>query len=116
MKNTFEGTAAISIHFENRIMWQRYRKYILKTGWDFDGGQYPYTAVLDVEFKCIDDVNDVLKKVVFLLTLGFDVYSCKWTLKRTPEDMQYPDEEDIDLESLYKITCDEKYRELCEHD
>lgn len=76
------GTAVITIRFENRIQWQKYRKYILKTNWDFDGGSAPYVAELPIQFACIDDIEQILKKVVNLLQLGFDVYSCHWKLKR----------------------------------
>ena len=76
------GAAIITIRFENRIQWQKYRKYILKTKWDFDGGSAPYVAQLPIQFACIDDIGHVIKTVVQLLQLGFDVYSCQWNLKR----------------------------------
>lgn len=76
------GTAVITIRFENRLQWQKYRKYILKTNWDFDGGSAPSVAQLPIQFACIDDVERVLKTVIELLQLGFDVYSCQWNLER----------------------------------
>ena len=79
------GTATITIRFENRVQWQKYRMYILKTEWDFDGGDHPYTAQLKQNFTCVDDVEQITKKIVDLLQLGFDVYSCKWDLQKEDE-------------------------------
>lgn len=76
----FYGKATITIRFENRIQWQKYRKYILKTDWEFDGGDRPYVAQLEQRFSSTDDVNEIVRKIVQLLQLGFDVYSCKWQL------------------------------------
>lgn len=83
----FGGTARINIHFLNRLMWQKYRKYILKTEWDFDTGMHPSSANLDMQFHSMDDVVDICKRIVFLLQLGFEVHSCRWTL-----DQEYLDE------------------------
>lgn len=78
--NVVSGTAHIVIRFENRVQWQKYRKYILKTEWEFDGGNGPYTAYLDERFECCDDIDRITKIIVNLLQLGFDVYSCNWEL------------------------------------
>ena len=77
---TFSGKADITIRFTTGLMWQKYRKYVLKTGWDFDAPSYPYTASIEMVFKGIDDVMDICKQIIFLLQLGFEVYSCKWNL------------------------------------
>lgn len=88
------GMATITIRFENRIQWQKYRRYILKTNWDFDGGMSPYTAHLEERFSCTDDVEKITKKIVQLLQMGFDIYSCKWTLFKTgdKQKIEYLDE------------------------
>ena len=75
------GHSAITIRFENRVQWQKYRKYILKTDWDFDGGSHPYVATLEDRFKTVEDIERITKTIVMLLQLGFDVYSCKWELE-----------------------------------
>lgn len=84
-QESFFGHATITIRFENRVQWQKYRKYILKTDWEFDGGQNPYTAQLKECFETVEDVENITKKIVELLQLGFDVYSCKWELERENE-------------------------------
>lgn len=75
------GHTTITIRFENRVQWQKYRKYILKTDWDFDAGSHPYVARLEERYCCVDDVDRIVKKIVQLLQLGFEVYSCKWELE-----------------------------------
>lgn len=76
----FSGSAKITIHFNSILMWQKYRKYVLKTGWDFDSPNHPYTAHLEMNFENTADVMHICKQIVFLLQLGFEVYSCKWSL------------------------------------
>lgn len=85
------GKATITIRFENRLQWQKYRKYVLKTNWDFDSGaNTPYTASIEERFNCIDDVEKIVKKIVFLMELGFDVYSCNWSmLKQGEQQVEY---------------------------
>lgn len=80
------GEATITIRFENKLQWQKYRKYILKTGWDFDGGSNPYVAQLPIKFHTVDDIEFIVKKIVQLLQLGFDVYSCQWKMKQNEVD------------------------------
>ncbi len=74
------GMARIAVHFTNRVEWQKWRKYILKTNWDFDDGMPPYLAHLNMYFNCYEDVEEITKQIVNLLQMGFDVYSCKWEL------------------------------------
>ena len=75
------GNSTITIRFENRVQWQKYRKYILKTDWDFDGGSHPYVATLEDRFSSVEDLERITKSIVQLLQLGFDVYSCRWELE-----------------------------------
>lgn len=75
------GHTTITIRFENRVQWQKYRKYILKTDWDFDAESHPYVARLEERYCCVDDIDRIVKKIVQLLQLGFEVYSCKWELE-----------------------------------
>ena len=79
------GSARIVIHFENRAEWQKYRRYILKTDWDFDGSTGPRTAYLDRTFRCAEDLEKIAKEIANLMQIGFDVYSCHWTLDRWNE-------------------------------
>ena len=82
MEQPIHGTAVITVRFENRVQWQKYRKYILKTDWEFDSGYHPYTATLELPFKSAQDVDYIAMRVVQLLQFGFDVYSCSWKLDR----------------------------------
>lgn len=76
----YYGKATITVRFENRIQWQKWRKYVLKTDWEFDGGDRPYVAQLEERFDCTADVDKIVRQIVQLLQLGFDVYSCHWQL------------------------------------
>lgn len=76
----FHGNAKITIRFQNVLMWQKYRKYVLKTAWDFDAPNHPYTANLEMEFSSMSDVAHICKQIIFLLQMGFEVHSCKWGL------------------------------------
>lgn len=84
--NNYYGSASITVRFENRVQWQKWRKYVLKTDWDFDGGSGPYIARLEEKFNCSEDVERITKRIVQLLELGFEVYSCQWKL--IPENVQ----------------------------
>lgn len=95
----YYGMATITIHFENRAQWQKYRKYILKTDWDFDGGMMPYTAHLEERFSCMDDVEKITRQIVQLLQIGFDIYSCKWTLSKDGDKQKV---EYLDMDGTFK--------------
>lgn len=82
VKTKFTGTAKLLIRFDTRLLWQKYRKYILKTDWDFNAGQFPYIAEREIRFESAQDVEMICQQIVFLLQLGFDVSSCRWTLDR----------------------------------
>lgn len=86
----FNGKATILIRFENRVQWQKWRKYILKTTWDFDGGSFPYTAQREINFSCVSDINLIASTITELLQLGFDVYSCKWELEQKTAEETTP--------------------------
>ena len=90
----FAGSARINIHFLNRLMWQKYRKYILKTEWDFDTGMYPSSANLDMKFNSMEDVIQICKMIIFLLQMGFEVASCRWQLNQEYLDEMMTDPDD----------------------
>ena len=79
-KEAYYGSATITVHFDNRLQWQKWRKYVLKTDWEFDGGNGPYTATLVEKFNCSDDIDHIVRRIVQLIEMGFDVYSCNWKL------------------------------------
>ena len=103
----YHGKATITIHFKNRVMWQKYRQYVLKTGWDFDGCYHPYTATLEMEFSSLDDIINISKQVAFLLSLKFDVESCNWKLDRSEEEDELQEYDPLNFEDLWKISSEE---------
>lgn len=90
----FGGSARINIVFANRLMWQKYRKYILKTDWDFDSGMHPSSANLVMTFENSNDVAKICGTIVYLLQMGFEVNSCRWQLNREYLEKQINDEDD----------------------
>ena len=79
------GTATIVVRFENRVQWQKWRKYILHTDWEFDAGIHPYTASIEKTFKTVADVEGIAKTIVDLLQMDFDVYSCNWQISKATD-------------------------------
>ena len=95
------GKTTITVRFENRIEWQKWRKYVLKTDWDFDGGSGPYIATMDMRFSCTDDVEKIVKTIVNLLQMGFDIYSAKWTLEKPGDpEIIYKNNDDGSIEKI----------------
>lgn len=87
------GSAIITVRFENRVQWQKWRKYIMREPWEFDGGNHPYTAALELHFSTAEDVEHIVQKVVQLMQMGFDVYSCQWKLlPKNVREYTYTDE------------------------
>ena len=107
VKDAFYGKAIITVRFKNHAEWQKWRKYILKTDWDFDGGAGPYVATLEMRFNCVDDIEKIVKQIVQLLQLNFEVYSCQWKLDE--EDVvEYTYLSDNGTEEVIKVPVNEK--------
>lgn len=113
LKDLFTGKVTITIKFDNRVMWQRYRKYILKTTWEFDGGVHPSVAQIEEEFHTVSDLGFITQKIAYLLQLGFDVHTAKWELKNN-QDIQHETqwEKMISLEDLFRPEYEEQHMQL----
>lgn len=101
----FNGKVTIRVRFKNKIEYEKFRKYILKTGWDYDVGHPQYESLV-VEFHSIEDVERITKTVVQLLQQGFYVWMTSYELKEidpaeleSPTDDE-PEEEEDDGESV----------------
>ena len=78
------GSCVLSIRFETRKDYLRWKCYFEKNRWDF---VVTYPAILRAEYEFHNSLEaEVLaKKIVQLLQAGFDVYSASWKLEKGTE-------------------------------
>ena len=96
----FDGKVTIRVRFHNKAEYQKFRKYVLKTGWEYDMG-HPQYECMDREFHTCDDLVSINKEIIHLLQLGFDVWTCNYQLTDVdPAELESPSEDDdfCDLE------------------
>lgn len=90
----FDGKVTVRVRFRNKAEYQKFRKYILKTGWEYDMG-HPQYECMDHEFHTCDDLVSIDKEVIQLLQLGFDVWTCNYQLTDVdPAELESPSEDD----------------------
>ena len=90
----FDGKVTIRVRFHNKAEYQKFRKYILKTGWEYDMG-HPQYECMDREFHTCDDLVSINKEIIHLLQLGFDVWTCNYQLTDVdPAELESPSEDD----------------------
>lgn len=77
-KEKFEGGCKIMVDFRNNAEYIKFCRYVLHTNWITDNS--PYSATLDLEFHDMDELYGIMRKIVYLLQLGFKVYSANWKL------------------------------------
>lgn len=85
--NNFYGQAKLVVRFENRAEWQKWRKYVLKTDWDFNDSEYPETTSMIIRFANSEDIEAITRKIVGLLQMGFNVYSCNWGIDQAEKQV-----------------------------
>lgn len=98
MAESFDGRMTIRVKFKSRPEYEKFRKYIIKTGWSYDL-DYPMWEELVVDFHCIDDLNQANRQIINLLQMGFEVYCCRYQLEQHLAEEQYPPDGDIDGDS-----------------
>lgn len=76
----FKGKCVLSVRFENEEDYQKWLQYNPGRKWDF---LVSYPAMIRAEyiFTSSLDVEVMVKKIVQLLSMGFDVYSAGWKLE-----------------------------------
>ena len=98
----FDGKITIRVKFRNRLDYEKFRKYVLRTGWAYDIGHPQYESLVK-EFHSVDDVEEITKEIVRLLQLGFQVWTTSYELTEIdPAELESPtedEEEDEENES-----------------
>ena len=89
----FTGRMTIRVHFNNRLEYEKFRKYILKTEWSYCLDYPPFEEIV-VTFSNTEDFTNINKKLIYLLQLGFDVYCCRYQLEQSLAEHEHPEEED----------------------
>ena len=74
----FKGTCEIIVKFRNTSEYIKFCKYVLHTNWTVDS--VVWSTSLKMDFECTDDIEWITKQIVYLLQLGFNVYSANWKL------------------------------------
>lgn len=77
---TLKGSCILSIRFENHAQYQKWLRYNPGRQWDFLVN-YPAVVRAKYEFRTSMDVEVMVKKIVQLLHMGFDVASAAWVLE-----------------------------------
>ena len=81
------GTCTIMVRFETGAEYLKFCKYVLKSAWVPD--VHPYMESMEMEYENSDDLDRIVRQIVQLQQLGFDVYSAKWKLAtETPPVMK----------------------------
>lgn len=104
MIEKFDGKAIIKVRFRNKLEYEKFRKYILKTSWNYGDAAYPLWEEMPLAFHCIDDLNRINNLIIYLLQLKFEVYCCKYQMDVIMEeesDEKVEEEEEIDLEKEF---------------
>ena len=57
---------------------------------------------LTLDFHNVDDVNNIVKHIVMLLQVGFEVYCCRFQLEQDLAEEEHPLEEDHNMEEDLK--------------
>lgn len=101
MIESFDGQAVIKVRFRNNPEYVKFRTCILKTDWK-PGDVYPQWEELVVDFHSVEDLENITKRIVMLLQMGFEVYSTRYKLEQQLAEEEYP-EEDIDDEESVEV-------------
>ena len=90
----FNGKITIRVKFRNKIEYEKFRKYVLKTGWTYDIGHPQYESLVK-EFHSVDDVEKITKEIVRLLQLGFQVWTTSYELTEIdPSELESPTDDE----------------------
>ena len=77
----FDGKVTVRVNFHNRIEYEKFRKYILKTNWAY-ACDYPLFEEQVMEFHNTEDLERIDRIIIGLLQIGFDVYCCRYKLDK----------------------------------
>lgn len=92
MKDIFSGQATIKVRFRNNPEYVKFRTQVLKTDW-MPGDAYPNWEDLIMEFHSVEDLERITKRIVQLLQMGFEVYSCRYKLEQQLAEEEHPPED-----------------------
>ena len=91
---TFDGKVTIRVRFRNKAEYQKFRKYVLKTGWEYDVSNPQYESLVR-EFHTADDVTEISKIIIELLQLGFYVWTTSYELTEIdPAELESPTDDE----------------------
>ena len=87
-----KGSCTLAIRFNNHGEYLKWAKYNPGRTWEFLVS-YPAIMRARYSFKNALEVEMLAKKIVQLLTFGFDVYSASWELETNTENEEGNEEE-----------------------
>lgn len=79
-KPKLKGRCVLSIKIEDELEYEKWKEYNPGRKWEFI---VSYPALMRAEYRFVNsmDVEILVKKVVQLLQMGFNVYSAQWLLE-----------------------------------
>ena len=89
-KIELDGKCRVSIRFQNRAEYLKWAKYMDPTGrWDFDV-QFPAIMRKEYIFHSIYEVELMIKRIIDLLQMGFDVSMANFNLTQEEVALETP--------------------------
>lgn len=79
--NTLYGKCILSIKFNNEQEYKKWANCLGNRKWEFLT-TFPAIMRAEYRFQSVDDVDVMVRKIVQLLQLGFDVHSASWQLEQ----------------------------------
>ena len=105
----FDGRVTIRVNFKNRIQYEKFRKYVLKTSWTYDL-DHPLFEELICEFHNCEDLEEINRRIFYLLQIGFDVYCCRYQMDQSVEEEE---KQQQDIESWEFDPNEFNLKEMC---
>lgn len=92
----FDGKVTIRVNFPNRVVYEKFRRYILKTEWSY-AVDYPIFEEMEVEFHNTEDLLQIDRQIIHLLQNGFQVYCCRYQLNESATETSPKIEEAVSI-------------------
>ena len=85
--STFFGKCTLSIRFETEKDYKKWANALGNRQWEFLT-TFPAIMRAEYKFSSVDDVNMMVRKIVQLLQLGFDVHAANWQIAQCESQLR----------------------------
>ena len=88
------GTCTLQIQFQNHGEYLKWKKYNGGRQWEFVT-TYPAIMRAEYDFHTVQDIDILVRKIVQLLQIGFNVRASNWIIKPTKSQIDLEKEKHI---------------------